>query len=437
MACSSGHGTGKSVTYAVACDWHLRVYPFSNTLLTANNVDQVRSIVWKEMDGAIKSANKAYPFLAGQFIKETKRYYARGQKDSWFVLPKTAAKYKPESIAGMHNKNYLILADEASAIEDEIYAVLTGGLTEEANRFVMVSQYTRLTGLFHDAFTTQSDIYTTLQFNAEESPLVSKRFIRECLIKYGGHHSPEYQIRVLGRRADNLSGFLIPMSWCEDAQKAKIVHVADWGWVITADVAEGVYRDSSVMNVGKVSGYDASRMVEPVKTKEYLNVDPKVFGRMIWEEYQELPNCTVAVDADGPGLATALELEEFGANVIRIHWGRPPHAQADKKRYQDQRAYASVSARKAIFEGRMKLAPGKKAKEQAARIPYEIDRRGRYVIMPKQQMKSEGIKSPDIFDTHCFFFLSDYIPAGDAQTEDERDQYQKWAAEILEGEGAE
>ena len=139
------------------------------------------------------------------------------------------------------------------------------------------------------------------------------------------------------------------------------------------------------------------------------------------------------MDADGPGLTTALELEELGANVVRIHWGRPPHADADKKRFQDQRAYASVSARKAIFDGRMKLAPGKKSREQASRIPYEIDRRGRYVIMPKPQMASQGIKSPDIFDTHCFFFLCDYIPAGDNVSQDEHDLYQKWAAEILEG----
>ncbi len=435
VACSSGHGTGKSTLYSIACDWHLRVYPFSNTLLTATNIDQVRSVVWKELDRSIAAANRAYPFLADAFVKETKRYYANGYKDSWYVLPKTAAKYRPETIAGMHNRNYLVLCDEASGIDDEIFEVIKGGLTEPQNRFVMISQYTRLTGHFHEAFTTLSDIYTCLQFNAEESPLVSKNFIRECLIAYGGHHSPEYQIRVLGRRADNLAGFLIPMSWCEDAQKADITHVDEWGWMITADVGEGVYRDSSVMTVGRVSGYDDGRMVEPVKCREFLSVDPKRFARdIIWPEYQELSNCTVAVDSDGPGLATALELEELGANVVRIHWGRPPHADADKKRYQDQRAYACVAVRKAVFEGRMKLAAGKKSKEQAARIPYEIDRRGRYVIMPKQQMKSQGIKSPDIFDTHAFFWLADYIPAGDSQTINEKDEYLKWAQEILEGE---
>ena len=97
------------------------------------------------------------------------------------------------------------------------------------------------------------------------------------------------------------------------------------------------------------------------------------------------------------------------------------------------RAYASVQVRKALFDERMNMATGRKTREQAASIPYEIDRRGRYAIMPKAQMKTQGLKSPDIFDTHCFFFLCDYIPVGDSQDIDEKDQFQKWAAEILEG----
>jgi hypothetical protein len=58
--------------------------------------------------------------------------------------------------------------------------------------------------------------------------------------------------------------------------------------------------------------------------------------------------------------------------------------------------------------------------------------------MPKEQMKSQGIKSPDLFDTHCFFFLCDYIPAdteGDNQTQ-YADDLTTWAVKILEGEPA-
>jgi hypothetical protein len=438
VAVASGHGTGKSRLYALIADWKLRVYPLSNTLITATNVEQIRSVIWKELDDLVHVINRRFSWMAPYFIKETKRYYARGFKDSWFVIPKTAPKHTPEAIAGQHRKWYTVLVDEASGVDDEVLQVIRGGLTNKENRFVMVSQPTRLSGHFAEAFSTLKGIYKTFQLNAELSPLVSKEFIREKLQEYGGHHSPEYQIRVLGNFPDNLSGFLIPKSWCEAAQKIVIEFTEDWGWVMTCDVSEGVGRDSSVMNLAKVSGYGDDRLVEAVETVELpSNIDPKVFGRIIYQKSLDYPGITVGIDCDGPGLTTVLEAEELGVNVVRIHWGRPPHSESHKKRYQDQRAYASVEARKAIFDNRMKLCPGKKVVEQASKIPYSLDRRGRYVIMPKDQMRTKGIKSPDIFDTFCFFFLVDYTPVSDYQGLDSiRDERLKWAQEILEGEAA-
>jgi len=130
-----------------------------------------------------------------------------------------------------------------------------------------------------------------------------------------------------------------------------------------------------------------------------------------------------------------LILEELGVIVERIHWGLPPHSDADRKRYKNQRAFASVNAREAIFDDRFRIAPGIKIVDQASRIPYKIDEAGRYAIMPKEQMKLKGIKSPDLFDTHCFFFLVDYIPADIENNElsQQEDKITEWARKIIEG----
>jgi hypothetical protein len=379
-------------------------------MLTATNLDQLRSVVWKELETVIGQVNESYSWMAPYFIKETRRYYANGHKDSWYVIPKTASKHKPEGVAGQHRKWYTVLVDEASGVDDEIHGVLRGALTDANNRYCMISQPTRTVGHFADAFKSLKDIYNCLTFNAEESPIVSKEFIREKLIEYGGHHSPEYQIKVLGCFPDNLAGYLIPRTWLEQARYILITHDEPWGWVITADVAEGVHRDSSVMTIAKVSGYADKRKVEVVDSIEYLDLNEKKFARKIHEKSQTLPNVTIAIDADGPGRTVILELEELGHVLERIHWGLPLHSEADRKRYKNQRAYAHVKAREAIFEDRMRIHNSKKTVEQGALLPYKIDDAGRYAIMPKEQMKTEGIKSPDIFDTHCFFFLVDYIP---------------------------
>ena len=435
-ACSSGHGTGKSVVYGFLSDWHLRVYPMSLTVLTANNITQVGRIVWRYISKAQEGVEALYPWMRGHFVKETKLYFNVHNKGEWFVEPRTAPVSKPEGVAGYHNRNYLLLIDEASAQEDAVMEVWFGGLTERLNRLCMISQYTRLSGQFHEAFTKQADLYNLLQLNAEESPLVTTKSIKEWLIRYNGFRSPQYQIRVLGRRADNLSGFLLPMSRCEEAQHVKPVHSEDWGWVITVDVGEGVHRDSSVMTVGKVSGYDPKeRVVEPIGYKEVTHMEPKKFARdVVHYEAGNYPFPTIAVDADGPGGTVAAILEDLGHNVQRIRWGRPPHSERDKRDYQDLRAYAHEMARDAVVSRRMNFPPGKKILEQASRLPYEIDRFGRLVIMPKKKMKAEGIDSPDIWDTLCFFFLADFTPVSDEKKEEYDDEMLEWAENMLRGE---
>ena len=434
VAAASGHGTGKSASLAWVIDWHVRCKPKSNGMLTATNIEQCRLAVWKYLDEVQEDMVARFPWQSGHVIKEAKRYYVKGHKDSWYFIPKTASKAKPENVAGQHNDNYIVLVDEASGVDDLIHGVLRGALTHKNNRYVMTSQPTRPVGHFAEAFGALSGIYKTFNLNSELSPIVSREFIAEKLVEYGGHHSPEYQIKVLGCLPDNLSGYLIPKVWCEDAQKVTITHAEAWGWVLVADVAEGVHRDSSTWALAKVSGYGADRQVEVIRHFETLDQDEMRFAREIHCIVDGIPNITIAVDADGPGRTVVLVLEELGHTVERITWGLPPHSDADKKRYMNQRAYASVKAREAIFAKRLRMAPGKKVVEQASRIPYKIDEKGRYAIMPKEQMKSQGIKSPDLFDIHCFFYLVDYIPATDEATDVERDNVLDWAQRIINGE---
>ena len=267
-------------------------------------------------------------------------------------------------------------------------------------------------------------IYTAITMNSEESPIVSKKFITEKLMEYGGHHSPEYQIKVLGRLPDNLSGYLIPRQWCVQCQSLKVIHQEAPGYVLCCDVAEGVHRDSSVATMFKVSGPRETRRYEAVECSEFLDLNEKDFARFIASKYRELPSLTIGVDGDGAGRTVILELEEMGIPVERIHWGLPCHGDAERNRYFNLRAYAHCKLREAIFTERFKGPALKKFVEQASRLPYRIDERGRYQMLPKDKMKAEGIKSPDISDTCCFVFLQDYIPAEDGEKQaSERDMF--------------
>lgn len=430
VAVASGHGTGKSFCLAWLLDWHLRVFPHSNAILTATNIEQARSVVWKYLDDVINTMDARYPWMAGYFVKETRRYYAAPFKDSWYVLPRTASKSSPENLAGQHNTNLLIVVDEASGVDDSIHGVLRGALTNKRNRYIMTSQPTRPAGHFAEAMRTlskkdnpETGIYDTITMNSEESPIVSREFIKEKLLEYGGHHSPEYQIKVLGCFPDNMGGYLIPRQWCIDATHYKIDFTdKDFGYALLCDVAEGVHRDSSVVHIVKVWGRGSERLVESLECAEYPDMNEKDLARYIASKYREFESLSIAVDADGAGRAVILDLEEQGIPVQSIHWGQPCHSHADQMRYVNLRAYAHCKLREAIFDKRFKAPDLRKFIDQASRLPYKLDERGRYAMTPKEKMRAEGIHSPDICDTCCFAFIVEYTPCGSGKTYNSREQ---------------
>lgn len=413
---TSGHGTGKSREFAILCLHFLLTFPQSNTLLTANNIGQVHAAVWKEIADMRENIKANFPWLYPYITQKRKLLYIEGFKDGWYALPKTAAKAKPEGISGMHRKYYLIIVDEASGVEDTIIDHIRGGLTggeeNSDNRMIMASQPTRRVGRFAEAISTFKDIlWKVIRLNAEESPLVTETKIREWLLEYGGRHSPIYQIKVLGILPDVLSGMAIPRHWLEECVHTKVEHKSQWGWVLTVDVAEGVFRDSSCWALSKISGYGADRVVEIVEFFETLEMDEMKFARLVHNKALRYDNITVAVDGVGPGRTVILHLREKGVNCEEIIWGNPPHSQRDRKNFKNLRAWSTFQVRQSLIESRFCMTHNRKATDQGAMLPYKINEQGQYQMMPKDKMRAEGIKSPDMFDVVCFTQLCGYIPS--------------------------
>ena len=121
VAVASGHGSGKTWEMAWLIDWHMRVYPFPNGLLTAPNIEQTRIGVWKYLDEVQADMDRMRPWMKGYFIKKTRSYYMRDFKDSWYFVPKTASRNAPEGVAGQHNRNYMSMRRRASSMRSTEY----------------------------------------------------------------------------------------------------------------------------------------------------------------------------------------------------------------------------------------------------------------------------------------------------------------------------
>lgn len=441
VSVSSGHGTGKSDMSSIITMLYIFCHPHARVILVANKIAQVKAAVFKYIKINWKTLIKRLPWIQEYFVLTETEFYEITNKGVWCVLTKGYRLGNEEGLAGEHAKHMLYIVDEASGLSDKAIDIMEGACTETDNRFLMLSQPTRNTGRFFDSHNRLSKlkdpingIWKSLIFNSEYSPWVTLEYLKKALIKFGGRDSIQYMIKVRGLFPKVLQGFLISMTDCEKAVNNDPVLAEDWGWVCLMDVGNG--RDKSVRLIGKVSGYGLERSFIPVSIKEFDGtVDPINFGRQVAAEIKssDYPNIVMGVDNGGVGSDTATILEESGLRVQRIMWGDPMFSDMDKKLYINQRAFSTVMSQRAITSNRMKIDKSEKTKEQASKIPYKINEKGQYAIMPKEQMREKGIPSPDRWDTYCFAMLVRYIPHYNTVADsvlEEREALTDWADEV-------
>jgi hypothetical protein len=419
---SSGHGTGKTSIFAVIALWHLLCYYFSNTILSAPKISTVHDGVWKEFaDLSTKIQGGPQSWIWDYFTIESEKVYVKGHKLNWWVIAKSAPRGSPENLAGAHRDWLLWLIDEASGVPDANFGVITGSLTDKRNRIAIASQPTRSSGFFyethHKLSLDEGGAWNALVFSSEKSPLVSAEFIAEKRTQYTDE---EFQIKVLGLFPENSSKYLIgPGAIERTIGHSALLLDQPYGWMLPLDVGGGGYRDWSVMPALKVQGLGEygpdARRVQLTTVPLYSNKqDPAQLHGVVVREASERNNATAMIDAGGMGLLVCKQLDLDGfSNYHKVNWGVANFKKEYKERYLNQRAQAICGLTRAVQEGRFGVDPGidkaftREMVKQGSRIPFHYDEKARRVIMKKDDMKKEGIPSPDIWDSLAFAFLED------------------------------
>lgn len=431
---SSGHGTGKTRSFAVIALWHLLCYADSNTYLTAPKLATLQEGIWKELSTLKEVIEQgAHSWIAEYFEIKAKKVYVKGASMRWFITCRTAPRGSPEGMAGTHGAYLLWLADEASGIPDANLMVIGGALTDERNRFAMASQPTRSSGFFYDSHhklaVSNGGPWNNLVFNSEESPIVSDQFVLDKQLEYGGVESVEYQIKVQGRFPEHSDKYLLSRRSIERRIGVQRV-IGDhepYGNLLLVDVAAGIYRDKTVATHARVIGQGGPEAVDP-RRMDVMGIpvftnshDWTDAAALVAHTARGLSNCTVLVDVGGQGVQFAKLLERLEVpNIIRVNWGLLPFRKEYRERFINLRAQANVHLKYAVEQCRISFAvPANCEKEmldQGSRIPFFFDEKARWKIQSKEDMKVDGLPSPDIWDSISFGFLENatYIQADDS-----------------------
>lgn len=290
-------GPGKTWLLARLVHWWMGTRKNGVVITTANTWLQVKSQLWREIRSAHQQSRERLPGSPG--IVE----YSLGPK--WYALG--ISSNAAETVAGYHStvgldveamladplqnpdsfeldeatvemlkglqeegEPVLVIIDEASKIEKELWDAFLGLLTNPGSRLVASGNPTRTEGRFHGIFHPppgEEDSWPWARFHisAFDAPaeIISREWI-EQLRKLCGpdpEKHPLWQVRVLGEFPDSADNSLFPLWLLEQASEGCAL-AAPHGRHMGVDIARSDHGDAcvAILNVdGRIASVDVWR----------------------------------------------------------------------------------------------------------------------------------------------------------------------------------
>ena len=197
-AIASGHDVGKSALICWLLLWAMATCADTRGIVTANTESQLRTKTWPEMSKWFRMFIAKHWFT----LTATAIYSADPEhQKTWRIDCIPWSVINSEAFAGLHNKGKrIILAfDEASAIDDAIWEVSEGAMTDFETEILWFAfgNPTRNSGRFHACFNALRHRWHTAQIDSRTVSLSNKEVIRKQIEDYG-EDSDFVRVRVKG-----------------------------------------------------------------------------------------------------------------------------------------------------------------------------------------------------------------------------------------------
>lgn len=251
----SCHGAGKSFALAGLVLWLLVTRPHVKIAITAPTYRQLINVVFRTIGEVLEKS------LLKDLVKFKPTQVSFGQN---FAIAVTAR--NPESMAGFHADNMVLIIDEASGVEEAFFDALQGALTTPNAYVWMSGNPTRIIGRFYDSFHKTRAQWHTIKVSAYDLPEIANEtnWIEDMAAQYG-RESDVFKVRVLGEFPSVNADSLVPITWMEDAiitkpnEALERIAARSEGFIVAADVAR-FGADSSVINVRQANIIFANHM---------------------------------------------------------------------------------------------------------------------------------------------------------------------------------
>ena len=401
----SGKGTGKGAVLAWAIIWFLCCFMRPKIGCTAPTAHQLRDNLWSEIAKWIRWSVAQHKeagtglVLSDYIIWQAERVFHRDAKgEEWYAVPRTAnphasAEEQKETLSGLHEDYLLVAADEAASVPDPVFGQLEDTLTRPVNVAFIIFNPTRNNGFAIETHRAERSRWITLQWNAEESELVTKSSIEDKARKWG-RDSNHYRVTVLGLPPKAEVDTLIPYEWVmravrNDKNEGELPLPLDSDPMVHAlDVGAGGDPSSYIRRLGP--------HVFPID--ELTTEDSERLTGWALRHVLEDDPILMLVDAIGVGwgIAGNLKARAKSTNVVEV---KVSEVSSNDERFYRLRDEICWNLREAFEHHSISIPDDDDLITQLTVIKWGERREdGTIKVESKKELLARGISSPNKFD---------------------------------------
>ena len=400
LSLRSGHGVGKSSCAAAIILWFLLTRYPCKVVVTAPTASQLYDALFAELKGRLKEMPKA----VSKLLEATSdRVVLKSSPTEAFCSARTSSKERPESLAGVHSENVLLIADEASGIPEEVFESAAGSMSGHNATTLLLGNPVRGQGFFYRTHTELSNDWWTKKVSCSDSPLVAADFLKDMANRYG-EESNAYRVRVLGEWPQADEDTYIPLHLIEAAQHRDIETSPAAAVVWGLDCARyGSDRSALAKRKGN----------ELVEVKTWRDKSTMELAGIVLDEYENTPiidrPTEICIDSIGIGSGVHDRCHELDLPARSINVAESASLKVKYMRLRDE----LWGRAREWFEAKECVIPKDDAQlvHELAAPRFAFTSTGKIKIESKDEMRKRGIRSPDIADAFCLTFASNAVLA--------------------------
>lgn len=411
ITCRACQGPGK--TFGIAVLAHIWGFAYDPLVIpvVAPKKEHVKTRFFGEFSRIAARAIPGYAELCAMDIGAEQVKWGEDAVNH-FLVAETGV--QPENIQGLRRTTMLTLVDESSGVHERLFPVIEGNMFgSEHPVLVMIGNPTKNQGTFADSHLKEKIAcdYYRMHVGPEKSKRINPASIERMERKYG-KDSPVVKVRCYGEFAADDANQIIALGWIADALLRDFEADGSLPKLrVSVDVADGG-DDETMVTVAR--HFDSHTRVLKQKAFNFSLEQAQIDGADAAEAMflahggrKDLDD--FVVDAAGVGTGLAGELYNRGYRVIRYKGGS---ASDNAEKWKNRRTQSYLVARDAFRDGYISFAPD--AVDEVDELEAQLCSVKRKIVgddrieelVTREEMKREGIKSPDRADSIVMQFAT-------------------------------